>query len=277
MNNKGLLLEEPATPAPIVISGAGIVGLVLALALKKHIGITAEIYEKADEFHDDVGAALGMYPNGLRVLRDIDEKLMKNVKDQGYPYLFRRWERHDGTEIATANEDVLSKDDEELCSLGIRRWRLQKVLYQAVLAAGIPVHFSKATCGVVEHDNGLIEILFEDGASRFTELLFGVDGGKSAVRHIVADPEVKLEYTGITCLMGISNRPSSRRGISFPSSAVSHCHAVYFPTGPTEQCFQVRKKTLVETQISFSITTSTMLIFLVLASSTTMAPDSLSD
>jgi 2-polyprenyl-6-methoxyphenol hydroxylase-like FAD-dependent oxidoreductase len=35
--------QEPAT---FVISGAGIVGLVLALALKKHVGIKAEIYEK---------------------------------------------------------------------------------------------------------------------------------------------------------------------------------------------------------------------------------------
>lgn len=234
--------HEQNEPATIVISGAGIVGLVLALALKKHIGVTAEIYEKAYEFHDDVGAALGMYPNGLRVLRDIDVSIMRAVKEQGFPYIFRRWERHDGTEVATAREDVLSEGDEELCSIGIRRWRLQKVLYEAVLKADIPVHFSKATSGVIEHDDELIEVVFEDGTSRFTRLLCGVDGGKSMVRQIVADPEVQLEYTGITCLMGISDWPSPRRGISFPSSAVSNFHAVYFPTGPNEQCFQVRLK-----------------------------------
>ncbi len=232
-------LKEPAT---IVISGAGIVGLVLALGLKKHIGITAEIYEKAHAFHDDVGAALGMYPNGLRVLRDIDESLMYAVKDQGYPYLFRRWERHDGTEIATASEDVLNEGEDELCSIGIRRWRLQKVLYDAVVREGIPVHFAKATNGLIEHDNDLIEVLFEDGTSRFTKLLFGVDGGKSMVRQIVADPIVQLQYTGVTCLMGIApDCPSPVRGISFPSSMVSNFHAVYFPTGPNEQCFQVRE------------------------------------
>lgn len=233
----------PPEPATMVISGAGIVGLVLALALKKHVGIKAEIYEKAHQFHSDVGAALGMYPNGLRVLRDIDPKLMRAVKEQGYPYLFRRWERHDGTEIATASEDVLSKDDEELCSIGIRRWKLQNVLYEAVIRAGIPVYFNKATSGIVEHDNDLIEVLFEDGSSRFTKVLFGVDGGRSAVRQTVADPEVKLEYTGVTCLMGISDCPAPRRGISFPSSTVSNFHAVYFPTGSNEQCFQVRYST----------------------------------
>lgn len=44
--------EEPAT---VIIAGGGIVGLVLALALKKHVGIIAEVYEKASGFEDDVG------------------------------------------------------------------------------------------------------------------------------------------------------------------------------------------------------------------------------
>ena len=88
---------DPSGVADFVISGGGIVGLVLALAMKKHLGITPEIYEKANAFVDDVGAALGMYPNGMRVLRDIDPKLLSDIKSQGYPYLYRRWERHDGT------------------------------------------------------------------------------------------------------------------------------------------------------------------------------------
>lgn len=227
-------------PAKILIPGAGIVGLVLALALQKHVGVKAEVYERALEFHDDVGAALGMYPNALRVLRDIDPNLLHAIKKQGAPYVYRRFERHDGTEIATASEDVLHEGDEELCSFGIRRWRLQKVLYEAVIAAGIPVYFGKETNGVIEHEDGIIEVLFADGTSRRTELLLAADGGKSAVRQIVANGEVELEYTGVTCLMGISDCPSPRVGISFPSSSVSNFHACYFPTGENEQCFQVR-------------------------------------
>ena len=49
--------EEPAT---VVISGGGIVGLALAMSIKQQLGITAEIYEKAHTFADDVGAGLGM-------------------------------------------------------------------------------------------------------------------------------------------------------------------------------------------------------------------------
>ena len=79
-------------PAEVAIAGAGIVGLVLALALKKELGIKAELYEQADAFHDDVGAGMGMYPNGLRVIRDISPKLLEQIQDAGYPYLFRRYE-----------------------------------------------------------------------------------------------------------------------------------------------------------------------------------------
>ena len=228
-------------PAEFVIAGGGIVGLVLALALKKHLGITAEIYEKAHRFVDDVGAALGMYPNGMRVLRDIDPNLLKAIKAQGYAYKYRRWERHDGTEIATAEESELSLGDEDLASIGIRRWRLQKVLYDAVIKAGMKVYFNKAICDVIEHDHDdIIKIIFEDRTERQTRVLFGVDGGKSVVRQIAAGTTTQLKYTGVTCLMGIADDcPSQRRGINFPSSLTSNFHAVYFPTGPNEQCFQI--------------------------------------
>eukprot|EP00980_Cylindrotheca_fusiformis_P016845 scaffold5085_cov115-Cylindrotheca_fusiformis.AAC.10 len=232
--------ENNGEPTQCLIAGGGIVGLVLALALHKHLGITPEIYEKAHGFADDVGAAMGMYANGLRVLRDIDPSLMRAVKAQGCPYVYRRWERHDGTEIATASEDVLCPEDEELCSIGIRRWRLQRILYDAVVAKGIPIHFSKAVADVVERDNDdLIQVVFEDGTSRLTEVLFGADGGKSAVRDIVTKGTFSLDYTGVTCLMGMSDCPSPREGISLPSSVSTKCHAIYFPTGKNEQCFQI--------------------------------------
>jgi 2-polyprenyl-6-methoxyphenol hydroxylase-like FAD-dependent oxidoreductase len=79
-------------PAQIVIAGAGIVGLLLALALHKHVGVKAELYEQASGFQDGVGAGMGMYPNGLRVIRDISPLLLYQIQEQGYPYLFRRWE-----------------------------------------------------------------------------------------------------------------------------------------------------------------------------------------
>jgi hypothetical protein len=84
--------NSPREPGTIIICGGGIVGLALALALKKQLGVTAEVYEQADAFVDDVGAGMGMYPNGLRVLRDISPALLQAVRDVGLPYLYRRLE-----------------------------------------------------------------------------------------------------------------------------------------------------------------------------------------
>eukprot|EP00977_Amphora_coffeiformis_P013527 scaffold3576_cov170-Amphora_coffeaeformis.AAC.9 len=49
--------EEPAT---VVIAGGGIVGLVLAMSLKKHLNIRPEVYEKTHTFATEAGAGLGM-------------------------------------------------------------------------------------------------------------------------------------------------------------------------------------------------------------------------
>mmetsp|Transcript_11798 Transcript_11798/g.24314 ORF Transcript_11798/g.24314 Transcript_11798/m.24314 type:complete len:360 (+) Transcript_11798:323-1402(+) len=238
MNNM-VSREHPPDTAQIAICGGGIVGLVLALGLKERLGLTPEVFEAASEFADDVGAGMGMYPNGLRVIRDISPTLFESVRAAGHPYMYRRWERHDGTEVAVADENVLSDRDDSIQTIGIRRWRLQKVLFEAACEAGIPIHFDKRTTSVEsrQHD-GLVEITFEDGSKRLAEILFGADGSKSQVRQSVAECGAKLEYTGVTCLMGISETPSQVRGISLPSSSTSHCHGAFFPTGDKEQCFQ---------------------------------------
>jgi salicylate hydroxylase len=228
-------------PAQIAIVGGGIVGLVLAIGLKKHLNLTPEIFEAAHEFVDDVGAGMGIYPNGLRVLRDLSPDLFDAVKNAGHPYLYRRWERHDGTEVAVAEENVLSDRDDNMQTIGIRRWRLQKVLYDTVCDMGIPIHFAKRTKSVQTRPDGTVEILFEDGTTRLTQILFGADGSKSKVRESVAECGAKLEYTGVTCLMGIADDTQcTARGICLPSSTTSHCHGAFFPTGEYEQCFQVR-------------------------------------
>ena len=82
--------------ATVVIAGGGVVGLVLALLLKKQLNITAEVYEKAPFLANEDGAGLGLHPNGLRVLRDISPELLQGVRGAGAAYQTRKWERHDG-------------------------------------------------------------------------------------------------------------------------------------------------------------------------------------
>ena len=233
----------PSSPPQIVICGAGIVGLTLALALHKQAGIKPVLYEQAEEFHDGVGAAIGMYPNGLRVIRDISPDLLHSILEAGCPYEYRRWMRHDGTQVAMASEQALARRDDGLHSVGIYRWELQKLLYDAVVDAGITVHFGKRTedVRILRSEDSLVEITFADGTKTTCQVLLGADGVRSRVREFVATSTSscsKLKFTGTTCLFGLASWPRPERGICFPAATTSKCHGCFFPVSDHEQCFQ---------------------------------------
>lgn len=234
--------DTSPTQPPVIIAGAGIVGLVLALALKQQLGITPYVYEKCDRFQP-IGAGLSLYPNGLRVLRDLG--LLNSLQNAGCHYTTRQWERHDGSVVMTAQEEVLgrNKDDAtQLRTVGIKRWKLQTILLSAVQAQGIPVFFGRAIREIRENTNHhVVDVLLEDGTHRTASLVFGADGVKSAVRNYVAgalQPHNQLKYTGTTTLMGLASIPRPDNQISIVTSLTSQCHAVFFPVSPTEQCFQ---------------------------------------
>lgn len=163
-------------------------------------------------------------------------------------------QRHDGTEVAVAEESVLASEDNDnhdgnkLQPIGIRRWKLQKILYEAAIEAGINIHFNKRVDDIIVDNDGsttsspqLIRMVFEDGSSCRTNLLLAADGSKSKVRTIVTERAGKvcqLKYTGTTCLMGTSSTPQKVRGLSLPSSPTTKCHGAFYPTGLDEQCFQ---------------------------------------
>jgi len=227
------------TEPKIIIAGAGIVGLTLALALKKNIGIKPTMYEKASAFHDNIGASMSLYPNGLRVIRDINPILLEKVRDSGCSYSFRKSERHDGTEYAVADEKAsMEHIDEDLHSMGISRWRLHKILYETCLDEGISIHFSKKVNDVKELGEAGVKILFQDGQDVVADILFAADGLNSVVRKIFTKGDLK--YTGTTCIMGTSIMPHRAEGISLVTSTTTKCHGASFPThrGENEQCFQ---------------------------------------
>jgi hypothetical protein len=137
--------------------------------------------------------------------------------------------------------------------LGIKRWRLQKLLYQAAEASGIPIYFDKRLesleTDLEDDDDGdnkkynnksnNVRLTFQDGSTVTTQVVFAADGSKSSVRNsCIASDQWKMQYTGVTCLMGTSSVPRADRGICLPASETTRCHGAFYPTGPTEQCFQ---------------------------------------
>jgi salicylate hydroxylase len=274
-----LSADEEDGVLPVLICGAGIVGLTLALALHAHCGITAELFEQAEAFCDDVGAGMSLYANGLKVLLDIDirekekdpsrtKSLVQELSNAGIRYESRSWTRHDGTVISVAPESALatSRDDDNpekdhveedshlLQTIGIRRWKLQKVLYEHCLDRNIPIHFGKQCVSVEQqpihngngdynhstgdNEGGMVTIIFADGTKYRAQLLFAADGSKSQIRSCVAPDIHALNYQGTTCFMGCADVPLNPPRISFPASLTSQCHAVFFPISDTAQCFQ---------------------------------------
>ena len=146
-----------------------------------------------------------------------------------------------------ADETVLARDptnttsvpDIDLQPIGIRRWRLQKILFEAAVEEGIQIHFGKRLESIKELTDDTIHMRFEDGSTKVTKLLLAADGAKSKIRSIVTQGKCTLKYTGTTCLMGTASthRPVGG-GLALPSSPTTRCHGAFYPTGPSEQCFQ---------------------------------------
>jgi 2-polyprenyl-6-methoxyphenol hydroxylase-like FAD-dependent oxidoreductase len=331
------------------------VGLSLALCLHKHCrfglkdsNVDIVIYEQSYGFAEDVGAGMGLHPNGLRILRDVD--LLRDLLQAGQPLMQRRWTRHDGHVITDLQEnsitinriqkilgqqneeleprqtywqgdETMHNENESLVSIGIRRWKLQKVLLTAVLQkTGISISYGKRVVQVGQdfgrrrHYSGdakppafavqnsdqdqerPLKLSMQDGTLAYADVLFAADGNRSSIRdqmmkqlheksvrnglnlafsgmsgskqtidkqqslsstkiqantpdwsdlsknNYMSRTVPEMAYSGMSCVMGIaeikSQDLSTFSGTSYPSSAVSNSHAVIFPTGPNELCFQ---------------------------------------
>lgn len=235
------MASDETNKESVVIAGGGIIGMLLALSLKEQVGINPIVYEEKKDISSDSGSGLIMYPNGLRVLRDISRELLMQIREAGHVFRDQRWERHDGSEVMAAHDTVLSHDDEEISSLGIRRDILQKILYDAVIKAGIKVHFDKSITSVTNVDEETVMVGFADGKNTLTQVLLGADGVGSTVRkQLWKDEKDSPKYSGVMGVMGLSPSPDDQKDLCFPScKGKSHCHAVYFPTSLNEECFQL--------------------------------------
>ncbi|KAJ3336656.1 hypothetical protein HDU93_002387 [Gonapodya sp. JEL0774] len=232
----------------ITIIGGGIAGLTLALALKRKAGLHPLVFEGAPGFDDHAGGAFGLYPNGLKVLREIGgPQLLNNVLSVSLPYQFRRWMKHDGREIAVAEESYL--EQEGLPSVGIRRWRLQRCLLDACSREGISIAFGKRLAHLRNPEGdlqGKVTVVFEDGSEVKSNFVFGCDGAKSRVRDALFGPLEPI-YSGITCLMGVANIPRPKRGICFPTGPNKRHGVIYTPAPLNPESW--RPLTAEETQI----------------------------
>ncbi len=163
--------------------GAGIGGLVLALALRD-VGLESDVYEAATELRE-VGAGLQMSPNASRVLRhlglqeDLDRIAVRPLTGD-----LRRWQ--DGS-ILTSQP----LGDEVAQQFGAPYLHLHRNDLHTVLRKRLGperVSLGRRCSGIIESGSS-VRLAFEDGSTVDADVVIGADGIHSAVRTALQGPQ----------------------------------------------------------------------------------------
>ncbi|KAH8646226.1 hypothetical protein BX600DRAFT_157932 [Xylariales sp. PMI_506] len=203
----------PQPSFKVVIAGGSIAGLTLANMLEQ-FGIDYVLLEAYAEIAPQLGASIGLMPNGLRILDQIGcyDPVQKEMGQYSQAAYVRR---SDGSVIATT--DLMWNHLEQRFGYPIAfidRQTLLQVLY-AKLKDKSKIHTNARVANVEITDSG-VEVTTTSGAKFKGDIVVGADGVHSAVRkemrriankispeYFVGDEEsrVPVQYK---CLFGIS-------------------------------------------------------------------------
>jgi len=167
----------------IIVAGAGIAGLCLALVLKKH-GVAVRVVERSPEL-TEVGAGIQISANGMRVLRWLGlEAEMRAVACN--PRFFRAVDWRDGHELHT----IAYRED---------HYQLHRADLLNVLKAHLPesvVQLNESMTGFAQTASGVT--VTTDRATYEADALIGADGIHSTVREILFGDD-RPRFAGQIC------------------------------------------------------------------------------
>ena len=184
----------------VIIIGAGLAGLTLALALHKE-SIPVTVYESRSA-PLNIGGAVMLSPNALKILDALG--LYSTIKTKGYNFEVLHFRDAKGTLVETYEFGGKAKYGHE--GLRIYRFELIDTLVDELKRRGVPVIYGKKFSHVMSDTPTGVKFAFTDGTTESARLLVGADGIHSTVRkHLYPDLRTKfIGMAGITAAVPTS-------------------------------------------------------------------------
>ena len=186
----------PSRNPQVVIVGAGIGGLTLALLLRRR-GIGAEVLEQSAEL-GEVGAAVALSANGTRVLRHLGlAESLAEVSAEPTRLTYR--DGRDGHLIAATQDIGWYHDAFGAPLFGLHRRALQRILVGALGAEHL--HLGCRVEALEERGAGM-RVRCSSGAVFGADVVVGADGVHSLARDWVAPGDEPM-YSGTSGFRGL--------------------------------------------------------------------------
>jgi 5-methylphenazine-1-carboxylate 1-monooxygenase len=217
----------------VLIAGAGIGGLTLALMLKAR-GIECVVYEQASEVRE-VGVGINTLPHAIKELAALDLLPALDaaaIRTKELIYINRLgqeiWREVRGTDAGF-----------EFPQFSVHRGRLQRLIYDAVIARLGPdsVHTGWRLAGFVQDEGGVTAHFVDSafGTSSETvraEVLVGADGIHSAVRQAYYRKEGPPSWQGVMLWRGAADWPMFLSGRSMYIGGGMGAKLALYPIAP---------------------------------------------
>ncbi|KAK3326977.1 FAD binding domain-containing protein [Cercophora scortea] len=177
---------------PVIIVGAGIVGLALAQALKKE-GIPFQIYERDQH--------LAARPSGwgISVSRAALETLLASALPSALSSI--QVDPHQRTDLNSSSLFLNLETGETAFKIPPgARWRVSRGKLRELLARGIDVKWGKSISDFQPTNHG-ISVSFSDGTKIEGSVLAAADGGRSKARRLLlGDDQGSINPLPVSCL-----------------------------------------------------------------------------
>ena len=181
----------------ILIAGAGIGGIVAALALLQR-GFEVSLYEQAGELHE-LGAGVQISPNGSRVLRELGlQPAMDAIASMPTSREMRLF--------STGQSWPLQNKGNPVVRFGSPFWLVHRGDFHQALVAALELRAPGAIrvgarCMGFEQDAAGVTLLLESGERARGEALIGADGVHSRIRETLF--AVRATFTGFMAWRGV--------------------------------------------------------------------------